>query len=330
MFGSAVLDVSIGLVLVFLMFSLGLTAVQEAIEGFRKTRARDLARALRELLDDRKGSGVLQIFYDHPLIYSLYRDSKGVGQTWGRHKGPSYIPARNFALAIIDLVENEKAMADNTAVKTVYNLAKKVGGDDLDRVRKELEAWYDSAMDRAAGWYRRRTQLSLLLLGLTVSVALNINTLIIARHLAVNEDLRKAVVASAATIPDDMKHVNQSGIDKSADAGSVLPVLDEHQVMELSKRLRDAGLPIGWSEKSLEAIAELNPSNASPGTWYMTPLYWMVIVLGYVITAVAGMLGAPFWFDVLNKIMVIRSTVKPHEKSPEEASEDRQLQLGGT
>jgi len=35
-------------------------------------------------------------------------------------------------------------------------------------------------------------------------------------------------------------------------------------------------------------------------------------------------LGAPFWFDLLNKMMVIRSTVKPHEKSPEEASEDRQ------
>jgi len=38
----------------------------------------------------------------------------------------------------------------------------------------------------------------------------------------------------------------------------------------------------------------------------------------------AATLGAPFWFDVLNKITVIRSTVKPHEKSPEEASEDRQ------
>ena len=35
------------------------------------------------------------------------------------------------------------------------------------------------------------------------------------------------------------------------------------------------------------------------------------------------MLGAPFWFDLLNKVMVIRSTVKPHEKSPEESSEDR-------
>jgi hypothetical protein len=46
--------------------------------------------------------------------------------------------------------------------------------------------------------------------------------------------------------------------------------------------------------------------------------------LGWLITALAVMLGAPFWFDVLNKFMVIRSTVKPYEKSPPEASEDRQ------
>jgi hypothetical protein len=45
---------------------------------------------------------------------------------------------------------------------------------------------------------------------------------------------------------------------------------------------------------------------------------------GWLLTALAISLGAPFWFDLLNKIMVIRSTVKPHEKSPEEASEDRQ------
>jgi hypothetical protein len=48
-------------------------------------------------------------------------------------------------------------------------------------------------------------------------------------------------------------------------------------------------------------------------------------VLGLLVTALAAMLGAPFWFDVLNKVMVIRSTVKPHQKSPEEASDDRQL-----
>jgi hypothetical protein len=33
-------------------------------------------------------------------------------------------------------------------------------------------------------------------------------------------------------------------------------------------------------------------------------------------------LGAPFWFDMLNKFIVVRSTVKPKEKSPEDPSKD--------
>jgi hypothetical protein len=47
------------------------------------------------------------------------------------------------------------------------------------------------------------------------------------------------------------------------------------------------------------------------------------LLLGWAITAFAISLGAPFWFDLLNKFMVIRSTVKPFEKSQPEGSEDR-------
>ena len=50
--------------------------------------------------------------------------------------------------------------------------------------------------------------------------------------------------------------------------------------------------------------------------------------IGWLITALAIMLGAPFWFDVLNRIMIIRSTVKPHEKSPEEPSHRRRFEQG--
>jgi DNA repair exonuclease SbcCD ATPase subunit len=44
--------------------------------------------------------------------------------------------------------------------------------------------------------------------------------------------------------------------------------------------------------------------------------------LGWLLTAMAVSLGAPFWFDTLNRLMVIRSTVKPHEKSREQESKD--------
>ena len=39
-------------------------------------------------------------------------------------------------------------------------------------------------------------------------------------------------------------------------------------------------------------------------------------------TGFALSMGAPFWFDMLNKIMVVRATVKPHEKSLDEGSKD--------
>ena len=39
-------------------------------------------------------------------------------------------------------------------------------------------------------------------------------------------------------------------------------------------------------------------------------------------TGFALSLGAPFWFDMLNKFMVVRATVKPHEKSQDEGSKD--------
>jgi hypothetical protein len=41
-----------------------------------------------------------------------------------------------------------------------------------------------------------------------------------------------------------------------------------------------------------------------------------------ILTALAVSLGSPFWFDVLNKIIVVRATVKPREKSPDEPAVD--------
>jgi hypothetical protein len=48
------------------------------------------------------------------------------------------------------------------------------------------------------------------------------------------------------------------------------------------------------------------------------------VLAGWFLTAIAMTLGAPFWFDLLNQIMVIRSTIKPQEKSGPEASKDPQ------
>jgi hypothetical protein len=75
--------------------------------------------------------------------------------------------------------------------------------------------------------------------------------------------------------------------------------------------LQSLDLPIGWSRRpsSLDADDGALSSGA-------------IGLFGLLLTALAITLGAPFWFDLLNKIVVVRSTVKPREKSGVEASKD--------
>jgi len=171
---------------------------------------------------------------------------------------------------------------------------------DLDRARTNIEAWFDSAMDRVSGWYKRTTQWIIFSIALVLSVGLNIDTLAIADYLYRHDTARGAVVALAENAVN-----NQSGAAITYN--------------EAAEQLRSNVLPIGWSgawERTETA-----------DTWYAS--VWRIAgpILGWLITALAATLGAPFWFDLLNKIMVIRSTVKPHEKSREEASEDRQSKV---
>lgn len=155
MFGSAILEVAIGLIFAFLLFSLILTAICETVESFTKTRARELERTIAELLQDPDGKGLRAKFYNHPLIYAMYPGkydpkpfpekvltgegdkAKGIGKkfgyglwnwlrgvldwfiqlfSWGGTK-PSYIPRQQFVLAMLDLWQSGtlEAKAPTTA-----------------------------------------------------------------------------------------------------------------------------------------------------------------------------------------------------------------------
>jgi hypothetical protein len=47
----------------------------------------------------------------------------------------------------------------------------------------------------------------------------------------------------------------------------------------------------------------------------------VTILLGWLITAFAVSLGAPFWFDLLNKFVNVRASGKPPEEKPKEPKE---------
>jgi hypothetical protein len=333
MFGSEILDVAIGLALIFLMLSLIASGVREAVEGIVKSRAVYLERGVRLLLDDPRGEGLARALYQHPLVYSLFPGP--VSLVARRFRGanlPTYIPARNFSVALLDMVTRgvdpgPYAAQQTAPALTVDALRASVqrvpsvhvqrallaaiddAHGDPARVRANLESWFDSAMDRVSGWYRRRTQAWLFAIGLGTALLLNVNTITIGDYLAHTDDARAALVRRAALVQQDTVY-QRLARDTSVAAAEARAVYED---------LGSLDLPIGWDR------GERPPGSADAVDWFA---YLARQILGILLTAFAIMLGAPFWFDLLNKFMVIRSTVKPHEKSPEESSEDRQRNDG--
>lgn len=342
MFGSQILEVAIGVIFIFILTSIICSVVREGIEAWLKTRAAFLERGIRELLHDKEGTGLAKDFYQHPLIYSLFAAdyqplTAGSAKPWAWTKGrelPSYIPTKNFALALMDMaargpqadaasseagstrislesIRRNVGNLENPAVQRVVLAALDTAQGDINQLQATLEAWYDSGMDRVSGWYKRSSQWVIFWIALFVSVTLNINTITIADYLSRNDVARKALVARAEAAVNDSAF--QSVVKPRRDLAAA-------RYYDARRELDSLELPIGWDR-----------GWGAPRQHYQLPAgetaYWNNVfapVFGLLLTALAAMLGAPFWFDVLNKVMVIRSTVKPHEKSPEEASEDRQ------
>jgi hypothetical protein len=344
MFGSKMLEVAIGIIFVFLLVSLICSAIREGIESWVKARAAFLEQGIRELLHDKSAVGIARSLYTHPLIYGLYldeyrprTDSRLSGLSPGGNL-PSYIPARSFALALMDiaargpssrgeasnpaapeltlaLVRENVLNIENGPVQRVLLGAIDTAGGSMERAVANIAAWYDSGMDRVSGGYKRATQKLLLGIGLLIAVGMNVNTIAIAHFLFRHDAERAALVARAESVARDSSILRAGRDVRYATARAALDSLR---------------LPIGWDDVELVrpwTTRQVVNAFGAPSTVVEGRGLWLHVfepLVGWLITALAAMLGAPFWFDVLNKVMVIRSTVKPHEKSPEESSEDRQ------
>ncbi|WP_338763158.1 hypothetical protein [Massilia sp. METH4] len=264
-----------------------------------------------------------------------------------RRNLPSYIPSELFAKAVIDLVargpvdtgssgaaqpltmallqERAASLASPFLRRAVQSAIDHSGGS-LERMKLNLQQWFDGAMDRAAGWYKRRTQVVLFVLGLATAIVLNVDALYVLGRLTTDKLLRDTVVAAAGHMREPLP---AGASDGGARAAGGLDTSGLVAARKARDELNAIGMPMGWSDigggdrTMIRPIQACQARNFAACDGALSPYQGFLMVVGWLITAIGVMLGAPFWFDILNKFMVIRATVKPHEKSPEEGSEDR-------
>ena len=338
MFGSDTLDTAIGLVFIYLMVSFVCSAATELIEVILKDRPRKLLQGIGELLAH--SDQWLAKIYNDPLVSSLYKGKFG---DVNEKNLPSYIPSKNFAVAVLNQlddntswdkinasVENLFPQEERTTLQALRNIdAKKLtepqklelkalgahehiykalksalltAEGDINKAVKNIEDWYNSAMDRVSGWFKRRTHIVLLCLGAVAAIVYNIDTLSIVTRLSNDKAVRQTIVASATTAVSTKPATTTAATD---DVDAAKKKLDQTIATLFDK----AGALIGWGKDF-----KWDKDYLGSQLW----VHW----LGWLLTAIAVSFGAPFWFDVLNKFMVVRSTVKPKEKSEPEKSKD--------
>jgi hypothetical protein len=294
--GNAALDVLIGLIFLFFLLSIVCSSMNEAIAAVLGMRAKNLEQGIRSLLDGEENAN---LFYGHPRIQAFVKPARFL-----RPRLPSYIPARAFALTVLDtfappaggadddLIARAKraigaggSAATHPTIRTLIADALDQARGDIDTFRASLEHSFDEVMDRVSGWYKRRVQLILFVLAIGLSVAINADAFAIGQRLWKDDALRAATVAQATTI---VKAGTAQCVKQSQGKGPAETAADcVDQVKALS-------LPLGWSHAT-------SPHSFSQG---------LGKIGGLLVTAFALTLGAPFWFDLLGKVANLRGAGK--------------------
>ena len=313
MFGSELLEVAIGVVFIYLLLSLLTVALTEMISRVFAIRASTLVDAVRNLIQDPDR------FYAHPLIKAISPAKPGHSIGQGRGK-PSYIDPKTFAIAALDTLfprvdeqgniieEPEYLQMVKAQIATLpeefkrpLQLALADAQNGIAAIREQYELSFNNLMERVSGWYKRKAQLVSLAVGLVVAVAANADSLAITNALLRDATLRDAIVASA----------EQTAAGDESDLPGEINVIQD-QLLETQI--------LGWISSSTSSSNDASGDNPDPRAIPTTFGGWLLRVFGWLITAYAVSLGAPFWFDVLNKITSIRSSGKPPQEEDSEGS----------
>ncbi len=378
---SAILDVGIGMALIFLTLSALCSSINEFIARFAKLRSRYLKDGIASLLSD-SSPDLYGDVIRHPLIRRLGTDPR---------EFPAYISADNFALALLDALRARaggpaamiarlqteiQKITDGTIRKQIQDalstpdarvaleevrLALASIQDPIVRasiadflsalevnqvkqgilaipdpaiqavlltllsetntqiqklqdVKKRIEDWFDDGMARVSVQYKYAVEWILRGLAVGVCIAFNADAFQIATNLWHDPILRSALVSEAQVVSTTPPATSAGQQGLAQQVNVILQTIDQ-----------TSGLPLGWDCKTYNDIfrsgGQTGPVSSVPsspgycqvmtgvavigGTFSLTAL--IVKIIGLLLMSLGVSLGAPFWFEVITRIVPLRA-----------------------
>ena len=272
----------------------------------------------------------VRTLYMHPIVHSLSKPDRL----------PDLLPTRDFTVALLDLLDDvgregegntepsqqidiecikngikkledvefgrQKQENDNDPAPPNYQLGYRLrsllytaqihaGGKQvgIEEFQTAVSEWFDATTARGRLWYKRRMQRIGIVCGFALAIVINADTIGISNALWQNAILRESIVQAAQT---------------SASQGQVI---DGNKANERLQSLMDLGLPLGWSfaappakpAKSTDA-----PVPVDPRLLPSTLAGWIGKVAGLLLTGFAISQGSQIWFDLMNRLLNLRSS----------------------
>ncbi len=319
------LDIAIGLTLIYTFLSLLASELTEFLATLLRWRSAQLQRGIMTLLGEAVPGNPHTEEFKNSITGKLYSSSLIASITqrsrWHRRfVGPSYIPSPVFADALIEVLkmleaehpsdllkETDRPVSELAQLLTRIEASNQISPclkDNLRRLarsaetrakttelqmeqfKQEISLWYEFSMDRLSGVYRRKTKLMTILIGSILAVLINADSLFMLRRISENTATRSVIIENALQIQ-----------------GCETDLSSTQCMAQLDTLLDGTTIPIGW-----------HPVNFHQQFPKYAPTYLLRAVVGWLLTGIAISMGSRFWFQILEQFVEVRETgEKPDE-----------------
>ena len=293
MFGSQALETAIGLALLFFVLATAASAAVELLSKRLKKRHGDLEQAIGAMLVGGEvpwtGADSLDEAFRGSTIYRSAAVAAGKA-------GVTYMSAKSFADAALEVARTSEQVPAGLAARLeqVYTDV----GNDITRLKAGLESWFDETMAVVESQYKKWATTWLFFVGFGLAILVNASAINVASDMWHDSATRQAVVAAAESTT-----ASGQGATKIED------------VARTTDTLKELALPVGWSEPVFDASHDLG--------------WWVSHVIGWVLTGALLMLGAPFWFDLLSRLVSLRNSGKAPATAPNDGASATSAVLRG-
>ena len=271
MFNSTVLEVGIGLIFCFCAVSLIVSSINEGISSFLQLRGKYLLKSVQTLLNEHTGGGMVLALYQHAGFNPMSSGTES--SVHQMHKLPSYVEPRQFALALTEVLQSKAEVATdlNTALCSIPDKQLRELLTNMYRRAGADVAVFETEL---ANWFDRSMQR----LSGAYKRTLQWWTVLIGFTLA-------------ALMNIDTMHMFQVLWTHPALVSqlSATQLTDVHGAIG---GLTAGNLPVGWEKSPL----------------YYNTQELLVMMAGWAITASSTLFGAPFWFDLMQRVVRMRGT----------------------